>query len=143
MPLPHWHLQPWSMTKDEARAIAFVGILLVLAVAARIINRPKPVTIVAAPVDVAALRAAGRELAKQGHAGRAASVQSTQPGPLDLNRASAAELEGLPGVGPAMAQRIIARRDSLGGFSNLEQLDSVRGIGPGLLGKLRPLVVIR
>ncbi len=60
--------------------------------------------------------------------------------PLDLNRATAAELEALPGVGPVLAGKIVALRDSLGGFQSVEQLDRVRGIGPAMLAKLRPLV---
>lgn len=60
--------------------------------------------------------------------------------PLDVNRATAAELERLPGVGPALAARIIARRDSTGPFRTLAQLDSVRGIGPALLSRLKPLL---
>ena len=54
--------------------------------------------------------------------------------------ATAAELERLPGVGPALARRIIAHRDSVGAFDSVDQLDRVRGIGPALLAKLRPLV---
>jgi competence ComEA-like helix-hairpin-helix protein len=60
--------------------------------------------------------------------------------PMDLNRATAEELERLPGVGPALALRIIARRDSAGPFRTLEQLDSIRGVGPSLLARLKPLL---
>jgi competence ComEA-like helix-hairpin-helix protein len=60
--------------------------------------------------------------------------------PLDINRATAAELEELPGVGPALAARILARRDSAGPFRTLAQLDSVRGVGPSLLARLKPLL---
>lgn len=60
--------------------------------------------------------------------------------PLDLNAATARQLEALPGIGPVMAKRILARRDSLGPFGSMEELDRVRGIGPVLLGKLSPLI---
>ncbi len=63
--------------------------------------------------------------------------------PLDLNRASAAELERLPGIGPALAARIIAYRDSVGRFRAVDDLDRVRGIGPALLERLRPNVSVR
>jgi len=63
--------------------------------------------------------------------------------PLDLNRASAAELERLPGVGPALAARIVAYRDSIGRFRAVDDLDRVRGIGPALLERLRPHVSVR
>ena len=58
--------------------------------------------------------------------------------PLDINRATAAELEQLPGIGPALAARIIAKRDSMGGFRRVDDLDAVRGIGPAKLQRLRP-----
>lgn len=62
--------------------------------------------------------------------------------PIDVNRASAAELQRLPGIGPALSQRIIALRDSIGGFRSADQLEEVRGIGPVVLSKLKPLVRI-
>lgn len=57
---------------------------------------------------------------------------------VNLNTASQAEIESLPGVGPALAQRIIEGRP----YQTLEQLDMVKGIGPKMLERLRPLVVL-
>ena len=66
---------------------------------------------------------------------------STVPaGPVDLDRASALEIESLPGIGPTLAARILAARDSAGPFGSMEALCEVRGIGPALSEKLRPLV---
>ncbi|MEB3330351.1 MAG: ComEA family DNA-binding protein [Candidatus Sericytochromatia bacterium] len=62
--------------------------------------------------------------------------------PVDLNRASALELETLPGVGPAMAARIVATRRRLGGFKALEELREVPGIGARRLERLRPCLVL-
>jgi competence ComEA-like helix-hairpin-helix protein len=59
---------------------------------------------------------------------------------IDLDRATAAEIERLPGIGPALSQRIVAARDSLGGFGQIEALCEVNGIGARLVEKLRPLV---
>lgn len=59
---------------------------------------------------------------------------------LDLNRATAAELEALPGIGEVKAAAILAVRDARGGFASVDELQSVRGIGPALAAKLRPLV---
>jgi competence protein ComEA len=60
--------------------------------------------------------------------------------PLDLNRAEAADLLQLPGVGPTLANRIVDVRDSRGGFRNADDLRSVPGVGPARLEKLRPWV---
>jgi competence ComEA-like helix-hairpin-helix protein len=59
---------------------------------------------------------------------------------IDLNTATAADLEVLPRIGPALAQRIIEARDRAGGFSSLADLDAVKGIGPRTLEALRPHV---
>lgn len=63
--------------------------------------------------------------------------------PLDLDVASASDLVQLPGIGPALAVRIVADRDSLGPFGSLEGLQRVRGIGPVLARRLAPHVTFR
>ena len=61
-------------------------------------------------------------------------------GPIDVNVASAAELEELPGVGPATAAAIVTERERNGPFLDVEDLDRVPGIGPAKLDALRGLV---
>ncbi|MBM3680002.1 MAG: ComEA family DNA-binding protein [Actinobacteria bacterium] len=61
-------------------------------------------------------------------------------GLVHLNGASVEDLDALPGIGPATAERIIAWRDEHGGFSSVEQLVEVPGIGPAKLDQLRDLV---
>jgi competence protein ComEA len=61
-------------------------------------------------------------------------------GPVLLNSATLEQLDSLPGVGPAIAQDIIAYREAQGPFTSVEQLTEVPGIGPAKLEKLRPLV---
>lgn len=63
-------------------------------------------------------------------------------GKLNVNKATQAELELLPGIGPAMAKRIVDYRTAHGLFKRLEDLDKVNGIGPKTLDKLRPLVTV-
>jgi competence protein ComEA len=62
--------------------------------------------------------------------------------PLGLNGATREALERLPGVGPALAQRILEERERRGGFSTVDDLLSVRGIGPATLERLRPLLTV-
>jgi len=61
---------------------------------------------------------------------------------VGINRASPQELERLPGVGPALAARIVHDRISRGPFTSLEELARVQGIGPALLERIRPLVTV-
>lgn len=61
---------------------------------------------------------------------------------IDLNQATAAELEELPKVGPVLAQRIIEHRDQVGGFRSVEELDDVSGIGPAMMAAIAPLVAV-
>jgi competence protein ComEA len=61
-------------------------------------------------------------------------------GVVDVNRASARELAGVTGIGPVLAERIVAYRDSVGGFASAEELLRVRGIGPATLERIRPQI---
>lgn len=93
---------------------------------------------------VDSMRAARADLVRGAGARRRPSAapagQAPRPGPIDLDRAPAAEIEGLPGIGPTLAARIVAARDSGGAFGRLEALCEVRGVGPVLAERLRPLV---
>jgi competence protein ComEA len=60
--------------------------------------------------------------------------------PININTASAQDMEALPGVGPAIAERIVQHRLQHGRFKSLADLDSVSGIGPKKLEKLRTAV---
>lgn len=61
-------------------------------------------------------------------------------GPVNLNTATAEQLDTLPGIGPALAGRILDWRDLNGGFRSVDDLTEVSGIGPATLERLRPLV---
>lgn len=62
---------------------------------------------------------------------------------VDLNRADEADLVTLPGIGPALAGRILAERERRGRFRSVDELLEVRGIGPATLERLRDRVVVR
>jgi competence protein ComEA len=63
-----------------------------------------------------------------------------RPAAFDLNRADRAQLLQLPGVGPALADRITTVRDSRGGFESPDDLRTVPGFGPGRFERVRPLI---
>jgi competence ComEA-like helix-hairpin-helix protein len=85
-----------------------------------------------------------RSVASPASAESSAAAPGTDSGadgaPVDLDRAAVEEIESLPGIGPALAKRIAANRDSIGAFGGIEALCDVRGVGPTLAERLRPLV---
>jgi competence protein ComEA len=68
------------------------------------------------------------------------SSPSTPAGPVHLNTATLEDLDGLPGVGPVTAQKILDYRQQHGAFSSVDELDAIPGIGPKRLDQLRDLV---
>ena len=63
-------------------------------------------------------------------------------GKLNLNRATVNELDGLPGVGPVLAKRIVEYRNTKGNFSSIDELQKVSGIGPAKYGELQNFVTV-
>jgi len=76
------------------------------------------------------------------HGGRARPARADDATPLDVNLASAAELERLPGVGPALAARIVDVRAREGPFGSVDDLRRVRGVGGATLERLRPRLIV-
>ena len=75
---------------------------------------------------------------------QASSTRALRDGaPLELNAATVADLEMLPGIGPALAGRIVESRAAMGPFHAIEELERVRGIGPRTVQRLRALVGVR
>ena len=69
-------------------------------------------------------------------------IVPTVPAIIDLNTATLSQLDSLPGIGPAIGQRIIDERTRLGGFSSYQQFDDVKGIGEKTFEKVRPQITI-
>jgi competence protein ComEA len=74
-------------------------------------------------------------------AGAVAGASSASTGPVSLSSATAEQLDTLPGVGPATAEKIIAYRQEHGAFRSIDELDAISGIGPSRITNLRGLVV--
>jgi comEA protein len=68
------------------------------------------------------------------------SVRKPTAALIRINTATAADFESLPGIGPALAGRIIAYREEHGPFASVEDLMKVKGIGPKLMERIRPHV---
>lgn len=93
-------------------------------------SSPAAVAFVPAPVGKAA----------KGTSGKPAKLTSAAQGLVDINTAGADSLERLPGIGPAMAGRIIAYRQQAGRFASPDELMQVSGIGPKKYAKIALLV---
>jgi competence protein ComEA len=106
----------------------------------------------ATSVNMAAVVADGQQLAigvpgaagvgSGGGSGSGSTSATGGAGPVDLNTATAADLDALPGIGPVLAQRIIDYRSQIGRFTTVDQLDDVPGIGPALYGRLAGSVTV-
>ena len=72
-----------------------------------------------------------------------AAAAATTQFPINLNTATAEQLEAIPGIGPVLAQRIIEYRQMHGRFQSVDELLEVRGIGPKRLENMRPYVVVK
>lgn len=151
-----------QITRGERRAIGVLLVLLVVLSAFRWIHAPKPAydeTSYAAFDAALDARVAvwrqQREQKLQRYYPGADSLDkeanemiaenerkpdTTRARRLNVNRASSEMLEVLPGIGPTLARRIVAWRKAHSGFTSVEQLLEVRGIGDKRLEDIRPLI---
>ena len=140
-------------TPAERSALLFVAAIAALGAGMRGLRAMRPTAVPAASREAlaqqiaavdSAVMAGGRRRSTppQARASAAAGrpAATAAPVPVDMDRAAVEELQSLPGIGPALAARIVANRDSAGDFGSLERLQDVRGIGPALAARLAPLV---
>jgi DNA uptake protein and related DNA-binding proteins len=129
-------------TSSERKALVFFGIVIALGTATRIIRLHSSTS----SVDVSAREALDTQLsaadsARHAKFGKTKARHRAPRAPaqhprVDLDVAGEAEIEALRGVGPSLARRIVAERDSFGPFGSFEGLKRVRGVGPALVAKL-------
>jgi competence ComEA-like helix-hairpin-helix protein len=129
-------------TTAERKALLFFSVVLALGASTRAYRSLHS----RAPADAGARSALDRQIKAADSARRAGlrkprseKKQKAPPkpvGPLDLDVASEQEIVGLRHIGPALAKRIVADRDSFGPFGSMEGLLRVKGIGPSMVEKL-------
>ncbi|HUR91821.1 MAG TPA: ComEA family DNA-binding protein [Gemmatimonadaceae bacterium] len=132
-------------TPSERKALFFLAAVISLGAGVRIARSDRE------PSDDPAAASALRDQLRRVDSARVASKRGGRKGSarrpvkasgaaVDIDTASAALIETLNGVGPALAARIVAHRDTFGAFGSLDGLRRVRGIGPALSARLAPQV---
>jgi DNA uptake protein ComE-like DNA-binding protein len=138
-------------TANERKALWFLALVALSGTGVRLFRAgvSTPVLADSAALDrqisrVDSVRAERRRPVARPPSSRASGGQGnvgTSPvDPIDLDRADAPTIETLPGIGPALATRIVQHRDSAGSFGSMDAVCEVRGVGPALAKKLAPLV---
>ena len=154
------------LTPDELRALALLAALLAVGAALTWLDARHPRILTLTLGDSLALGAPASDIPDEVRGAPGAAFDSLGPGPgavanrpieshadpeksafgidgrLDLNTATADELEGLPGIGPKTAQRILEDRRMRGPFRRPSDLTRVKGIGPKTLARLTPLITV-
>jgi len=129
-------------THTERKALLFFSIVLVLGASTRAFRSLHS----RSPADAGSKSALEKQI-KAADSARKAGLRKPKRerkekaapkplGPLDLDIASEREIEALRHIGPALARRIVADRDSFGPFGSVEGLRRVKGVGPSMVEKL-------
>jgi competence ComEA-like helix-hairpin-helix protein len=130
-------------TQGERRALYFLAAVALLGAGTRACRARRPAA-ANAVIDeqIAAVDSLGARGPVQRRRVRSTATRNPTPrnptpvSRVDLDVATAGEIERLPGIGPSLARRIVADRDANGPFRCLAALDRVKGVGPALLTRL-------
>jgi len=129
-------------TPAERKALLFFTIVLVLGASTRtyrVFHSRSPTDAnarSALELQIKAADSARRAGLRKPKRDRPPKAPPKPAGPVDLDVASVKEIEALRHIGPALAKRIVADRDSFGPFGSMDGLQRVKGIGPSMVGKL-------
>jgi comEA protein len=132
--------QDWTTGPAKWAAVGVLGAASVAGVAWSIWTSTPRIEPRIEPRGVVPVVAPERERPRLNDAGSAEPAPSAAR--IDLNTATAGQLEVLPGIGPALAARIVEYRTTSGPFRSVDELDEVKGIGPRILERLRPLITV-
>jgi DNA uptake protein ComE-like DNA-binding protein len=132
-------------TAAERQAVVFLATVALLGGGVRLLQAvtfERALAAAEAPVaeDAISAQLEAVDSVRRTKASRRTRSRAVTDAPIDPDVATAEELDQLPRVGPALAMRIVANRDSFGPFGSLEELQRVRGIGPALAAGLAPHV---
>lgn len=125
-----------GLTEAERRGALWLAALLVLGTLHDLHRARRPAW-APAPAEAPGAAATGPP-APENPAAAGAGAPAPPADRLDLDRATAVELDRLPGIGPVLARRIVEHRARHGPFRSPEELLAVPGIGPRLLERMRP-----
>jgi competence ComEA-like helix-hairpin-helix protein len=130
-------------TPAERKALLFFGVVIALGTAVRALNlhfagpgAVDPSARAALETQLAAADSARHAKFSKVRTRKARTRPAVPPARVDLDTAGEAEIEALRGIGPSLARRIVADRDSFGPFGSMEGLKRVRGVGSALVAKL-------
>jgi DNA uptake protein ComE-like DNA-binding protein len=138
-------------TPAERNALLFLAGLIALGSGARVVKGRQPPAS-AADSAALALHVARVDAARSGKGSKKSSARKGKSAktpvsellagmpPIDLDEAAPSDIQKLPGIGPVVAARIAANRDTFGAFGSLDGLRRVKGVGPALTEKIRPYV---
>ncbi|MEX2143200.1 MAG: helix-hairpin-helix domain-containing protein [Anaerolineales bacterium] len=125
------NLKPaWWIAYGVVCGLAAAGLILLLVTP----RRGQPITLVAAPTLA--------DTIVEADATAIHSPEPTSTFPININVAAVGDLDQLPGIGPSLAQSILAYRDANGRFDSLEELQQVPGIGPRTYEAIKPFITL-